>query len=76
MEALTALLPAKAPGGNPPADWAVLQTSCAVFFALWALNQLLFRALGFNSGKAGDLCAPARDCGGAGARTLPCAGAG
>jgi hypothetical protein len=58
MEALQALLPAKAAGGQPPADWETLQTSCFVFLTLWALNQVLFRALGFNSGKAGDLCAP------------------
>ena len=60
MDVLRGMLPGKAAGGNPPADWDTLQTSCAVFFALWALNQILFRALGFNSGKAGDLCVPAR----------------
>ena len=60
MEALRQYLPAKAPGGQPPADWATLQASCAAFFALWALNQVLFRVLGFNSGKSGDLCVPAR----------------
>jgi hypothetical protein len=60
MDVLRGLLPGKAAGGAPPADWDTLQASCAVFFALWAFNQLLFRALGFNSGKAGDLCVPTR----------------
>ena len=71
MEALQALLPAKAAGGLPPADWTTLQISCAAFFALWTLNQVLFRALGFNSGKAGDLCAPAAAVARTGPRRLP-----
>ena len=76
MEALRQYLPAKAAGGQPPADWDTLQASCAAFFALWALNQVLFRVLGFNNGKAGDLCVPARGMRAVGAATLRARGRG
>ena len=57
MDALAALLPSAAPGGNPPADWATLQASTACFFALWLANQALWRKLRWNQGSRGDaLC--------------------